>query len=949
MKKSAQLFFLLLTALLPAMKSTAQLDITEITNPRKLAQYLVGTGVIVTNATLTNPGTDIATGFFKNIRGTNINIDSGVVLTNGRAKTDKRINKFGVDNDGTSVATSVRAENVLIAETIASGDQDLANELNVPVSTLHDAVILEFDFIALGDSIRFNYVFGSEEYTTSTVCTFNDAFGFFISGPGITGKKNLALIPNTTIPVSIKQVNNIPAGCVNNPAYYIDNNSNRYFTYEGHTKVFTAATRVLPCQTYHLKLVIADVGDGTWDSGVFIEARSLSSNTLTIQKNTPVDNVGNNFLVEGCTSGSFTVKRPNVSAFPLSVALTYGGNAVNGIDVQTLPSSVTIPANDSIVTVNITPIVDNLPEGIEELTVYAAAGCTSGVPADSATVQIRDYDTLAITPRRAGVCTNSSIQLTVSAGFSNYTWRATPQLSNILIANPIATPTTDSSVYVCEAILGNCHAKDSSYIAWKKLELIETKGVICHNDTTGIISVRGGWEWDSPSQFSINGSPYQPDSTFTHLPAGNFIVRMKDASNCIDSISTTVLQLFPDFTANIDLKQATCSGNPDAVITVNATGGLPFYFFSADGGASYQLTNTFTVGPGNYPIHLYDVNGCYFDKTVNIFVNDTVRLIPGNDTTLCEGFSHRFSIVSNAATFEWTPAASLNNAFIANPVASPIVTTKYYVKASSGICVHTDSVTVFVKPAPIADAGLDTSVCTGNSVQLNGSGGIQYQWYPATFLNNAFINNPVATPSGTFSYILNVFAANGCRSIHPDTLKIKVVPVVKMFAGNDTIVAINQPVQLNGYETNNSGVSFFTWTSSYGLNNPFIAAPVATLDHDITYTLTGRTPLGCTGSTTINIKAYKGPELYVPNAFTPNGDGLNDVLHVVAAGVKSFHFFRVYDRWGQLLFSSTDPKNGWDGTIKGQLTGTGTYVWVVEAVDYLGKTMQKKGTVIIVR
>ena len=949
MRRSTLILSIVLLAL-SVSKSQAQLVVTENNNAHALAQYLVGTGVIISNATLTNPSTQIiATGFFNNISGTHINIDSGIVLTNGKAKSDARNGKYGVDNDGAHTATAIRAANVLVPESTPSGDADLANELNAPISTLHDAVILEFDFIALGDSIHFNYVFGSEEYTTGTVCTFNDAFGFFISGPGFIGKKNLALIPSTNTPVSIKQVNNIPAGCINNPAYYVDNNTNRYFTYEGHTKVFTAATRVQPCQTYHLKLVIADVGDATWDSGVFIEAKSLNSNALVIKSITETDNLGNNYLVEGCSTGAFTIKRPVVSALPLQVSLSYGGTATNGVDLQMLPSSVIIPANDSIVTVDLLPIVDNLPEGIEELKIYASTGCNSAVPADSAVVQIRDYDTLAIIPKLAGICKGSSIQLAASTGYTAYHWDANPTLSNITIPNPVATPASDSSLYICSANQADCHARDSTFVVWRKVELLHVDNVICHNDTTGAITVGGGWTWSNPSQFTINGSGYQADSTFIHLAAGSYIIKMKDASNCLDSIVVNVMQLFPDLTASISTVDASCSGNGDGSIVVSASGGIAPYFFSSDAGGTYQLGNVFNVFQGSYPIRLYDVNGCTFSQQVTVVLHDTVTLSVDNDTTICEGFTHHFHNSSNAAVYEWTPVSSLNNGGIINPIASPTNTTQYFIKAYSGICIRTDSVTVFVNPAPVAMAGPDTSVCSGKSIQLNGGGGVQYQWYPGTFLNSSTLRSPVSTPLGNFSYYLNVIGANGCHSIRPDTIKIKVIPVVKMFAGHDTVVAINQPLQLNGYELSNSGVTSFTWSSGYGLNNPFIAAPLATLDRDMTYAFTGRTALGCTGTASIKIKVYKGPELYVPNAFTPNGDGRNDILRVISAGISAFHYFRIFNRWGAVVFSTSDPSKGWDGTIKGQQAGTGSYVWIAEAVDYTGNTMQRKGTVTVIR
>jgi hypothetical protein len=351
----------------------SQLQVTETSIAQELAQKLVGDGVTISNATLTPTSTVIPTGIFYNRGGTNIGIDSGIVITCGRAKSNFLTGRYGVDGNGTLTAVNARADENLGLP----GDPTLATELGIPVNRLNDAIALEFDFVPLGDSIRFNYILSSEEYTISTVCQFNDAFGFFISGPGIAGSKNIALVPNTTsTPVTITNINNIiAAGCVNNPQYYVDNNTNTYFLHEGHTKVFTARSAVRPCEVYHLKLVVADREDHLWDTGVFLQAKSLTSNAIGMSNLTQTDpSNGLSYLVEGCATGAFNIRRPRKDPTPLAVTLSYSGTASNGVDVQLLPASVIIPANDSFVTVNVIPIIDGLPEGIETLKIYALAG-----------------------------------------------------------------------------------------------------------------------------------------------------------------------------------------------------------------------------------------------------------------------------------------------------------------------------------------------------------------------------------------------------------------------------------------------------------------------------------------------------------------------------------------------------------------------------------------------
>jgi gliding motility-associated-like protein len=147
----------------------------------------------------------------------------------------------------------------------------------------------------------------------------------------------------------------------------------------------------------------------------------------------------------------------------------------------------------------------------------------------------------------------------------------------------------------------------------------------------------------------------------------------------------------------------------------------------------------------------------------------------------------------------------------------------------------------------------------------------------------------------------------------------------------------------------NAGVTSYTWTPAAFLSDPTSATPKATLTADQRFIVSGTTPAGCQGSDDILVKVYKGPDIYVPSAFTPNNDGLNDLLRPIPVGIKDFKFFRVFNRWGQLVFATQDPQRGWDGKINGASQGTGTFVWMAEAIDYKGNLVTRKGVVSIVR
>jgi gliding motility-associated-like protein len=242
------------------------------------------------------------------------------------------------------------------------------------------------------------------------------------------------------------------------------------------------------------------------------------------------------------------------------------------------------------------------------------------------------------------------------------------------------------------------------------------------------------------------------------------------------------------------------------------------------------------------------------------------------------------------------------------------------------------------------------TICYGQSTQLQGSGGVSYQWTPGLYLSSATAPDPIVQqPQKSTTYSLNVTGANGCTSIQPATLWVIVLPPAVVFAGDDTTILIGQTLQLDAVDVNNTGFTSYQWSPAVGLDNPGIQNPVATVTGDITYLVTATTTQGCVGTDSITIKAVTMSNIVVPNAFTPNGDGHNDVLKPHAIGIRDFKYFVVYNRWGQRLFYSTNEGEGWDGTVGGQAQPMGTYVWMVMGLDFGGRAVERRGTVILVR
>jgi gliding motility-associated-like protein len=369
-----------------------------------------------------------------------------------------------------------------------------------------------------------------------------------------------------------------------------------------------------------------------------------------------------------------------------------------------------------------------------------------------------------------------------------------------------------------------------------------------------------------------------------------------------------------------------------------------------DWGPNYNILNANTPNPLVYPKQTtyYRVtlneNGCVNTDSIRVRVVDFVTLAAGADTTICLTDTIQLRPQSDGLQYIWTPSATLNDANVKNPLASPTATTTYRVRAIIGKCNREDDITVRTVPYPIADAGPDTTICFEDTARLQGSmNGIRFTWSPVNTLLASNTLSPFAYPLRTTSYTLSAYDTLGCPKSGTSIVKVTVRDEIFPFAGNDTSVVVGQPLQLRG-----SGSLLYEWTPPNFLNDPRAQNPVAILNDNFTYIMRTYTPEGCFAYDTINIKVFKtSPDIFVPNAFSPNGR--NRVLRPIPVGISKLEFFRVFNRWGQLVFQTADSGRGWDGTIGGRPQDAGTYIWMVKGVDFTGKVVVKRGTAILIR
>ena len=337
-------------------------------------------------------------------------------------------------------------------------------------------------------------------------------------------------------------------------------------------------------------------------------------------------------------------------------------------------------------------------------------------------------------------------------------------------------------------------------------------------------------------------------------------------------------------------------------------------------------------------------NGCINTDVLRVRVVDFVTLDAGADSTICLTDTVQLRPITDGLQFSWTPAASLNNSTLKNPLAAPTSTTTYLVRASIGKCNATDNITLKTVPYPYVNAGKDTVLCFEDTAQIKASIiAFQFTWFPVNTLSNPGRLDPLAFPARTTTYTLLAYDTLGCPKPGVDQIKVTVRNRINAFAGNDTAIVVDQPLQMSG-----TGAEFFKWSPSVGLNNSTIASPIAILKDDVSYAMKASTPEGCFGIDTIHVRVFKTrPDIFVPNAFAPGGR--NKMLRPVPVGISKLEYFRVYNRWGQLVFQTNEARKGWDGTVAGKEQDGGTYVWIVQGKDFTGKTVSKKGTAVLIR
>ena len=368
-----------------------------------------------------------------------------------------------------------------------------------------------------------------------------------------------------------------------------------------------------------------------------------------------------------------------------------------------------------------------------------------------------------------------------------------------------------------------------------------------------------------------------------------------------------------------------------------------------------NFSHIFTL-PGTYSITLIvgTIYDCYDTVSTTIVISNLPTITASSNQQICLGQSVQLSSNSNVGNYQWTPLAGLSCYTCSNPIASPVTTTNYVVSTlnASG-CTKTDTVLITVKQPFKISVSLNDTICIGESAQLTVSGASNYLWTPSATLSCNRCPNPVANPLLTTTYSV---VGSDNFSCFTDTAHVVVVvgkyPQVTLPSSQILSTGTLFPIVP---QITNGPIRYYSWTPSTNLNCEDCNSPVATIKKDICYTLVAENIYGCKGADTFCIKVFcENTQTFIPNTFTPDGDGINDILMVRATGIKAVKSFRVFNRWGEIVFERSNfapnqKQFGWNGMFRGVLANPDVFVYTVEVLCENDVPFTYKGNVTLIR
>lgn len=847
---------------------------------------LLGDGVEASNISINGLSANAVLSQFGYFDATqsNIGLDKGIILATGGATVAVGPNNWP-------------AANVPVPE---NERFDFAPDLATIMSpaVLKDVAVLEFDFVAVGDTVRFKYVFASEEYNEHVCSPYNDAFGFFISGPGISGSFsnqaiNAATIPGTNIPVAINTVNLGVAGeygsasiCnaasnqwQSNHIYFVDNENNtdpNATQFDGFTVPMEVKIPVVCGETYHIKIAIADANDENNDSAVFIEAGSFTSTpplAAQVEIINP-DSLGR--AVEGCSTFRFTLSRKDSVGAATYYIKTPNWQDVDGI-LPTLPDSVTLYNLQRTKTFDVPVETNHNHEGFRNYEIhfleYNACSVDTSIKViqtpvmDFPELEVQYPDTVMLNCVETG-----NINFQVSGGYGNQeiTWSNVAYQGFNIVVNP-----TDNELLTAE-IYDQCRVNTEEIKIWVErktyapLEVTLPKSATynCIKPVQLEPVISGGYGDYSVSWYQ-NDNLLHTGISFNQIIDNDSYIKVVVSDLCADDVVKFVSVSKKEVPLSLQLEESyTGTCKTDFIIIPEVAGGLGTLQYS------------------------WMVNGIPAS-------NDMIFISKMTETSLVE----------------LTLTDACNNQI-------------------SG---HT---MVYVTTTPLSvSLPSDTVICANEVLELYpeikwGEGNYTYYW------NDKKVDEVHFKDTIPHSTILTFKAVDECKNTVVQTCKVEVIEVHADFD-----FRYEHPGRL--LENKSSpGVDYFWFFPDGSSDYVFEPGVDFSVLENGSVTLLVKNDVGCEDE----IAKDFTPEarVYVPNAFTPDGDGINEIFKAEGEHIVQFEM-HIFNRWGKEIFYTNDISVGWNGDDGDTGAPTGVYSYRYQAVDKFGRKKEGFGSIHLMR
>lgn len=937
-----------------------QLTVTGTNNPTVLVQEIVGNGVEITNVTLSCPPG--FSGTFQNIN-SNLGLSHGVLLF----------------TDSTQYAPGPRTgeESMIGGVFCYPGDNDLDSVIQPMIPPSYDACGLEFDLVAEADSLVFDFVFASNEYPGYVCSKFTDGFVFLVTGPKPGGgnyyKQNIAVVPGTSFPISINSINQGSPGyagnandCVslNYSHLYIGNYDtvtpfpqnlypyiidSFYINFLGFTVPIQAKIDVVPCASYHLKIVVGEYFDCGAHSAVFIQ--SVNSTYAFAIDSTYID-YGLPNAIEGCANAVIKVKLNRTLGYDVVAHYATGSTAINGIDYSPLSDSLIIPAGDSFGYIQVQPIVDGVTEGTESVKIYLTYGC-SGQIYDSAFVQIEDKELFTVV-NDTSKCLYDTIQLYAS-GALNYQWTPVAELIGSNTANPMCL---DTGVYYVTGTTGSCVETDSVIVGIRSFTFTTVLDTaFCAGDiptlTIDISSLGSYFLADTPILYDANGMSNNNGLFFC---SGNQTYFLSVVSNkgCYAS-DTVFVPATPVF--SIDSFTVT-----DPLCYGDTTGSVALYVTTENGGETYswsnlQTTNTLTnAGAGVYSVTVTDSKQCTVTGSYTIVQPDSISFSALVDVTGCGAnrvVSFNLTAMGSVGGFEYMMYDNTGSFVDSNGtgVFLPPVSGSYVVNVQDANGCY-DTVTL-ISPYYASDSFSLQTIGESCFDAHNGEASISVLSfnnapYQYALDGGAFNSNTGFDGLSGGAHQIVVRDNVGCDTVFNFSIQ-NAIQYFLLVEPKDTVIDQGNSVNVSTAVFPNlpSGTTY-QWIPCEGLSCCDCANPtMQPVRKQNEYLLVVRYD-SCSLTDSITVLVNSNETVFIPNVFTPNSDGSNDRFFVYGANIKQIEL-KVFNRWGEKVYESNNQFEGWDGLYKGVAAPAGAYVYEVRIVYMGGSDIRRKGSITLLR